>query len=46
MIRNALSFLFMERIGVPAPRTRPVWLIINGSPAGIYLEIEAVIPVF
>ncbi|OXM17170.1 CotH kinase family protein [Paenibacillus herberti] len=42
MIRNALSFRFMEQIGVPAPRTRHVWLDINGETMGLYLEIEAV----
>ncbi|MCM3746812.1 CotH kinase family protein [Paenibacillus pasadenensis] len=42
MIRNALSFRFMEQIGVPAPRTRHVWVDINGTPMGLYLEIEAV----
>ncbi|MGK9250759.1 MULTISPECIES: CotH kinase family protein [Paenibacillus] len=42
MIRNALSFHFMEQIGVPSPRTRPVWLSVSGRPDGIYLEIEAV----
>ncbi|QJC51359.1 spore coat protein CotH [Paenibacillus albicereus] len=42
MIRNALSFRFMEGIGVPAPRTRHVWLDVNGECRGLYLEIEAV----
>ena len=42
MIRNALSFAFFNRIGVPSPRTRHVLLSVNGRPAGVYLEIEGV----
>lgn len=42
MIRNALSFSFFNRIGVPAPDTRHVKLVVNGEPAGVYLAIEAV----
>lgn len=42
MIRNALSFWFLERIGVPSPSARHVLLALNGAPLGVYLEIEAV----
>ncbi|WP_221469497.1 CotH kinase family protein [Cohnella nanjingensis] len=42
MIRNALSFWFIERLGLPSPRTKHVLLVRNGVPLGIYLEIEAV----
>ncbi len=42
MMRNALSFAFFNRIGVPAPRTRHVKLVVNGKPAGVYLAIEGV----
>lgn len=42
MIRNALSFAFFNRIGVPAPDTRHVKLFVNGEPAGVYLAIEGV----
>lgn len=42
MIRNALSFDFFNRIGVPSPRTNHIWLVINGEPQGVYLEIESV----
>lgn len=42
MIRNALSFAFFNKIGVPAPKTRHVRLFVNGRPAGVYLEIEGV----
>jgi len=42
MIRNALSFRFMNRIGVPAPRTRFCLLKVNGGPPGVYVELEAV----
>ncbi|QAY66633.1 CotH kinase family protein [Paenibacillus protaetiae] len=42
MIRNALSFHFFNQIGVPSPRTNHIWLIINGEPQGVYLEIESV----
>ncbi|WP_138752562.1 CotH kinase family protein [Paenibacillus sinopodophylli] len=46
MIRNALSFHFFNEIGVPSPRTNHFWLIINGNPQGVYLEIEAVDSLF
>ncbi|MGG4143649.1 CotH kinase family protein [Paenibacillus algorifonticola] len=46
MIRNALSFQFFNQIGVPSPRTRHIWLVINGAPQGVYLEIESVDPRF
>lgn len=42
MMRNALSFYFFNKIGVPSPDTNHFWLIINGVPQGVYLEIEAV----
>ncbi|KRE33239.1 CotH kinase family protein [Paenibacillus sp. Soil522] len=42
MMRNALSFYFFNKIGVPSPQTNHFWLIINGTPQGVYLEIEAV----
>lgn len=42
MIRNALSFAFFPLIGVPAPRTEHVILVVNGEPRGVYLEIESV----
>lgn len=42
MIRNALSFRFFERIGVPSPRTSFSLLEINRKNRGVYLEIEAV----
>ncbi|MBO9598449.1 MAG: CotH kinase family protein [Cohnella sp.] len=42
MIRNALSFAFFNRIGVPSPKTRHVRLAVNGRPAGVYLAIEGV----
>jgi len=42
MIRNALSFWFMNRIGVPAPRTRFCLLQVNGGPPGVYVELESV----
>ncbi|OBZ12283.1 CotH kinase family protein [Bacillus sp. FJAT-26390] len=42
MMRNALSFYFFNKIGVPSPETNHFWLIINGVPEGVYLEIEAV----
>lgn len=42
MIRNALSFYFMNRIGVPAPRTRFLLLQVNGEPPGVYVELESV----
>ncbi|HTG68985.1 MAG TPA: CotH kinase family protein [Candidatus Udaeobacter sp.] len=42
MMRNALSFYFFNKIGVPSPSTKHFWLIINGTPKGVYLEIEAV----
>ncbi|WP_336744029.1 CotH kinase family protein [Paenibacillus sp. y28] len=42
IIRNALSFEFFERIGVPSPRTEHCVLNMNGMNLGIYLQIEAV----
>lgn len=42
MIRNALSFAFFNRIGVPAPKTEHVRLAMNGKPLGVYLAIEGV----
>lgn len=42
MIRNALSFAFFNRIGVPSSMTRHVHLTVNGRSAGVYLEIEGV----
>ncbi|NIK76124.1 spore coat protein H [Paenibacillus castaneae] len=46
MMRNALSFYFFNKIGVPSPKTNHFWLILNGVPQGVYLEIEAVDPLF
>lgn len=46
MIRNALSFWFLELLGLPSPRTKHVQLVRNGKPLGLYLEIEAVEPGF
>lgn len=42
MIRNALSFAFFNRIGVPSPKTEHVRLALNGKPLGVYLAIEGV----
>lgn len=42
LIRNALSFYFFAQLGVPAPRTKHVTLLLNGQPQGVYLEIEGV----
>ncbi|RED87682.1 CotH kinase family protein [Cohnella phaseoli] len=42
MIRNALSFAFFPMLGVPAPRTKHVMLMVNDEPKGVYLEIEGV----
>jgi spore coat protein H len=46
MLRNALSFAFFPMIGIPAPRTKHVLLMMNGHPLGIYLEIEGVEKLF
>ncbi|WP_028611960.1 CotH kinase family protein [Paenibacillus harenae] len=46
MMRNALSFHFFNKIGVPSPETTHFWLVINGEPQGVYLEIEAVDKLF
>ncbi|WML31104.1 CotH kinase family protein [Neobacillus sp. OS1-32] len=42
MIRNKLSFDFFSEIGVLAPRSRHVFLTLNGQAEGVYLEIESV----
>lgn len=46
LIRNALSFSFFPMIGVPAPRTKHILLMINDESLGVYLEIEGVEPLF
>lgn len=42
MVRNALSFHFLNKIGLHSPLTNHIWLFINGKPQGVYLEIESV----
>lgn len=42
LIRNKLSFDFFSEIGTLAPRSRHVFLTLNGKAAGVYLEIESV----
>ncbi|MCA0758031.1 CotH kinase family protein [Paenibacillus sp. N4] len=42
MMRNALSFHFLNDIGLPSPETNHFWLMINDVPQGVYLEIESV----
>jgi spore coat protein H len=42
MIRNKLSFDFFTSIGVLAPISRHVFLIINGKSEGVYLQLESV----
>jgi spore coat protein H len=46
VLRNALSFAFFPKIGVPSPRTKHVQLMINDVSLGVYLEIEGVEPIF
>lgn len=46
ILRNALSFAFFPMIGVAAPRTKHVLLMINDQPLGVYLEIEGVEKLF
>ncbi|QCT00887.1 Spore coat protein CotH [Paenibacillus algicola] len=46
LIRNALSFKLFETLKVPSPRTRHCLLYINQQRAGVYLQIEAVLPRF
>lgn len=42
MMRNALSFHFLNKVGVYSPRTKHIEMDWNGVPQGVYLEIEAV----
>ncbi|RUT35991.1 spore coat protein CotH [Paenibacillus zeisoli] len=42
MLRNALSFRFLESIGVPAPAAQYCVLYLNGELLGVYLRLEAV----
>ncbi|GAB2671318.1 CotH kinase family protein [Paenibacillus thermoaerophilus] len=42
LIRNALSFKFLEKIGLPSPKTRHYRIIWNGADKGVYLRLEAV----
>ncbi|BBI32582.1 CotH kinase family protein [Cohnella abietis] len=46
IVRNALSFAFFPMIGVAAPRTKHVQLMINGESLGVYHEIEGVEKLF
>ncbi|MDA7026045.1 CotH kinase family protein [Bacillus sp. CLL-7-23] len=41
-IRNRLSFLFFEKIGVLSPKTSHVFLYLNKKQQGLYLKIESV----
>lgn len=41
LIRNKLSFDFFQKIGVLAPESRHIRLLINGEKQGIYLAIES-----
>lgn len=42
LIRNKLSLDFFSDIGVLSPRSRHVFLKVNGKTEGIYLELESV----
>ncbi|MNK06035.1 Inner spore coat protein H [compost metagenome] len=42
MLRNALSFQFLESIGVHAPAAQHCVLYLNGDLLGVYLRLEAV----
>jgi spore coat protein H len=42
LMRNKLSFDFFTSIGVIAPKTRHVFLNINGKSEGLYLQLESV----
>ncbi|OZM56211.1 spore coat protein [Lottiidibacillus patelloidae] len=42
MIRNKLSFDFFSSIGVLAPTSRHILLVINGKTEGVYLQLESV----
>lgn len=42
LIRNKLSFDFFDDIGILAPQSQHVFLMINGKKEGVYLELESV----
>ncbi|MHC0037067.1 CotH kinase family protein [Pseudoneobacillus sp. C159] len=46
LIRNKLSFDFFTSIGVLAPKSQHIFLMINGKPEGIYLQLESVDELF
>jgi spore coat protein H len=46
LIRNRLSFAFFERLGALAPAGQHVRLLLNGAPAGVYLQLESVDDLF
>ncbi|GIM45196.1 inner spore coat protein H [Collibacillus ludicampi] len=46
MIRNKLSLDFFRDIGTLSPETQHIFLKLNGTPAGIYLQLESVDDLF
>ncbi|MEK5521714.1 CotH kinase family protein [Heyndrickxia sp. FSL W8-0423] len=42
LIRNKLSLDFFESIGVLAPQSKHIFLLLNGRSEGVYLELESV----
>lgn len=42
LMRNKLSLDLFQRIGCLAPNTTPIFLNLNETPAGIYLQLESV----
>ncbi len=42
LLRNKLSFDFFSEIGVMTPSAEHVFLVLNGKPEGVYLQLESV----
>ena len=46
LIRNKLSFDFFHDLGVLSPQSQHIYLTRNGSPKGVYLQLESVDDLF
>ena len=42
LMKDALSYALMEKMGVPAPLCSYAWITVNGEPWGLYLAVEGV----
>lgn len=42
LLRCRLAFDLFASLGVPAPETKHIWLLMNGHPMGLYTAVEAI----